>query len=146
MTVPNTWRINLNPLKRLLFAALLIVVGLDLPGATRYSATVVVKGKVFTTAGDKLIEFDPQAMLVVKTILLPGLQTEISLGQDRHGRLVGLTTKGVYVFDPEKGELVHTATAPVPVNCGFALVDGAVYFGSKAELWRYSLPASSVTK
>ena len=115
-------------------------------GATRYPATVVVKGKVFTTTGDKLIEFDPQAMLVMKTILLPGLQTEISLGQDRHGRLVGLTTKGVYVLDPETGGLVHTALAPVPVNCGFALVDDAVYFGSKAELWRYSLPALSVAK
>jgi len=26
------------------------------------------------------------------------------------------------------------------VNCGFALVDDAVYFGAKAELWRYRLP------
>ena len=63
-----------------------------------------------------------------------------------NGKLVGLTTKGVYVFDPEKSELVHTAAAPVPVSCGFALADGAVYFGSKAELWRYSLPALSPTK
>jgi len=113
------------------------------PGANKYPATFAVNGKVFTTAGDKMIEFDPQAMKILKTIPLPGAQTEISLGQNRNGKLVGLTTKGIYVFDPEKSELVHTAAAPVPVNCGFALVDGAVYFGSKAELWRYALPAVS---
>jgi hypothetical protein len=85
-------------------------------------------------------------MKVVKTIPLPGAQTEISLGQNRNGKLVGLTTKGVYILDPEKSELVHTASSPVPVNCGFALVDDAVYFGSKAELWRYALPALTVAK
>ena len=109
-------------------------------GATKYPATFAVDGKIFTTAGEQLLEFDPQAMKVVKTIPLPGAQTEISLGQDRTGKLVGLTTKGVYVFDPERSEVVHTAAAPVPVNCGFALVEGAVYFGSKSELWRYRLP------
>ena len=110
------------------------------PGATKYPATFATAGKVFTSVGDKLIEFDPQTMKVVKTIPLPGAQAEISLGQDRSGKLVGLTNKGVYVLDPEKSELVHTAAAPVPVSCGFALVDGVVYFGSKAELWRYRLP------
>jgi hypothetical protein len=37
--------------------------------------------------------------------------------------------------------MIHTARAPVPVQCGFALIDDAVYFGSDAELWRYHLPA-----
>jgi outer membrane protein assembly factor BamB len=120
--------------KRKVFEAALV------PGATKYPATFAVEGKVFTSVGDKLFEFDPQAMKVVKTISLPGAQTEISLGQDRSGKLVGLTTKGVYVLDPKTSELVHTAAAPVPVNCGFALVEGVVYFGSKAELWRYRLP------
>jgi outer membrane protein assembly factor BamB len=115
-------------------------------GATKYPATFAVKGKVFTTVGDQMIEFDPQAMKAVKTIPLPGAQTEIALGQDRAGRLVGLTTKGVYILDPEKSELVHTAASPVPVNCGFALTDDAVYFGSKAELWRYALPAPTAPR
>jgi outer membrane protein assembly factor BamB len=101
---------------------------------------------VFTAVGATLLEFDPRSMKVVKTIPLPGSQVEISLGANRDGMLVGLTTKGVYVFDTAKSELVHTAVAPVPVNCGFAIVDNAVYFGSKAELWRYPLPALSVAK
>jgi hypothetical protein len=93
-----------------------------------------------------MLEFDPQAMKLVRTIPLPGPQIEISLGANRDGNLVGLTAKGVYVLDPAKCELVHTALAAVPVNCGFALVNDAVYFGSKAELWRYSLPAFPVAK
>jgi hypothetical protein len=47
----------------------------------------------------------------------------------------------VYAIDPEKAEIVLMANATVPVNCGFALIDDAVYFGSKAELWRYTLSA-----
>lgn len=117
-----------------------------LPGATKYPSTFAVNGKVFTTVGDKLIEFDPQTLKVLKTIPLPGGQVEISLGQDQSGKLVGLTTKGVYVVDPDKGEVVHTAASPVPVNCGFAVVEGDVYFGSKAELWRYTLPAVGAAK
>lgn len=110
------------------------------PGAVKYPATVTADGKVFTTAGDKLIAFDPQAMKVTHTAALPGTQLDISLAQDTGGRLVGLTPKAVYVVDPAKPVVVHTANAPVSINCGFALVDNAVYFGSKAELWRY-MPA-----
>jgi streptogramin lyase len=110
------------------------------PGARNYPATFAAQGKVFTAVGDKLLVFDPPSLKVTQTVQLPGAQVEISLGQLRDGRLIGLTAKGVYVFDLERGELVHTATAPVHVNCGFALVDDAVYFGSGKGLWRYDLP------
>ncbi len=110
------------------------------PGAVKYPATVVVQGKVFTTLGDKLLVFDPRTLKVERTLMLPGAQMDISLGLSRSGQLIGLTSKGVYGVDPEKMEMALMANAPVPVNCGFALVDDAVYFGSKAELWRYRLP------
>jgi hypothetical protein len=110
------------------------------PGARNYPATCAAHGKVFTTAGDRLFVFDPPTMRVTQSIQLPGAQVEISLAPLPDGRLVGLTTKGVYVYDPARGEMVHTAAAPVAVRCGFALVDEAVYFGSNAELWRYRLP------
>ena len=110
------------------------------PGARNYPATFAANGKVFTTAGDTLLVFDPGTRKVVRTVPLTGASVEISLGQLPDGRLVGLTSKGVYVLDPESGSLVHTAKAPVHVRCGFALVDNAVYFGSGAELWRYHLP------
>jgi outer membrane protein assembly factor BamB len=110
------------------------------PGAGSYPATEAADGKVFTTVGGRLFVFDPQAMQVVGTNNLPGAQAEISLGRHRSGLLVGLTGRAVYAVDPSKGEIVHTAPAPTHINCGFALTDEAVYFGSGPALWRYRLP------
>jgi streptogramin lyase len=110
------------------------------PGAVHYPATFAASGKVFTTVGSSLFVFDPASRKVVQTVELPGPQVEISLGQLAGGKLVGLTSKGVYVVDVERGSLAYSAAAPVHVGCGFALVDNAVYFGSGATLWRYDLP------
>jgi len=117
-----------------------------IPGAVKYPATFAVPGKVFISIGDKLLVFDPEARKVTRTLTLPGAQLDISLGRHRSGKLVGLTSKGVYALDPDKAEIVLMANAPVPINCGFALVDDAVYFGSKAQLWRYELPFSEAHK
>ena len=110
------------------------------PGVSKYPATFAARGKVFTTVGSKLLEFDPQSMKVVHTLALPAGQLDISLGLYGDQWLVGLTSQGVYAASLEQPAIIHTAKAPVPVNCGFALEEGAVYFGSKAELWRYVLP------
>lgn len=107
------------------------------PGAGKYPATFAAEGKVFTTVGNRLLVFDPGSMKVVRTIELPAPQMDISLGQRRPGELIGLTSKGVYVIDSKQETLLYAAEAPVPVNCGFAVVQDAVYFGSRAELWRY---------
>ena len=109
-------------------------------GVRSYPATLAAGGMVYTTAGSQLFVFDPRARKVVKTIVVPGKQAEISLGRHASGRLVGLTGTSVYVFDSAKGEITHTAKAPVPIRCGFALTDEAVYFGSGVTLWRYRLP------
>ena len=109
-------------------------------GARSYPATCAVDGKVFTTAGGNLFVFDAKRMDVEKSNSLLGGQQEISLGRHASGKLVGLTGSAVYVLDPANAELAFTAKAPVPINCGFALSDEAVYFGSGAELWRYWLP------
>ena len=118
------------------------------PGAVKYPATFAAQGKVFTTVGDQLLIFDPQTMKVTRALNLPAAQLDISLGQHRGGQLrsaraelVGLTAKGVYSVDLASEKIISTTNAPVPVNCGFALLDDAVYFGSKAELWRYVLPS-----
>ena len=123
-------------LKRKVFETALV------PGAASYPATVAADGKVFTTVGNRLFGFDPQAMRVVRTNSLPGMQVQIALGRHRSGLLVGLTSGAVYAFDPVKGEVVHTAAAPTPIACGFALTDEAVYFGSGPTLSRYWLPSS----
>lgn len=111
-----------------------------LPGARNYPATFAARGRVFTTVSDKLFVFDPRTRRVEKTVQLPAAQVEISLGSLGRSTVAGLTTRGVYVYDFERGDLVHTAQAPVPVRCGFALLPEEVYFGSNAELWRYRFP------
>jgi outer membrane protein assembly factor BamB len=110
------------------------------PGAQGYPATLAADGKVFTTSGSKLLVLDPKTKEVTKTISLPGGQTEISLGRHSSGKLVGLAGGSIYVLDPAKGEIILTEKAPVPIRCGFALTDDAVYFGSGVTLWRYRLP------
>ncbi len=117
------------------------------PGAQNYPALCSADRQVFATAGSQLFVFDPASMRVVATIPLPGPQLEISLGplgkkgRSNFDQLVGLTSKGVYVYDLKQRAVVHAASAPVPVRCGFAIIAGAVYFGSNAELWRYWPPS-----
>lgn len=110
------------------------------PGAQSYAATFAADGKVFTASGSKMLMLDPKTKEVTKTIALPGGQTEIALGRHASGKLVGLAGSSVYVLDPAKGEIILTEKAPVPIRCGFALTDEAVYFGSGVTLWRYRLP------
>ncbi len=108
------------------------------PGARSYPATCAANGKVFTTAGNQLLVFNPASLTVEKTLPLPGAQVEISLGRHTSGKLVGLAGATVYVLDPLKLEFVAESKSPAPINCGFALTDDAVYFGSGAELWRFT--------
>jgi outer membrane protein assembly factor BamB len=120
--------------KRTVFEAALV------PGASKYPATLAAAGRMFTSVADTLVVLEPSTRSVIKTIPLGGAQLDIALGQHRSGKVVGLTSKGVYVLDPASLEIVHRAASPVAVNCGFALVGEAVYFASKAELWCYHLP------
>lgn len=112
------------------------------PGASSYPATFASGGRIYTTAGENMFVFDPAQMKVVKTITLPGRQVEISLGE-AGGRMIGLTSSGVYSVDTARGEVVEFAKSPVPVKCGFAVVSNTVYFASNSELWRYHLGASA---
>ncbi len=107
------------------------------PGAQAFPATFAAEGRLFTTAGDRLFEFDPGGMRVLRSVKLPGPQLEISLGVLAPGKLVGLTSAGVYIYNISEGQVTSSAPVPVPVRCGFAVLDGGVYFGSGAELWRW---------
>lgn len=110
------------------------------PGAVKYPATCAAAGMVFTTAGDKLFAFDPEAMKVTATADLPGTQVDVSLGLHENGKLYGLTSSAVYSVDPASAKVSIEARAPRRVSCGFALTRDAVYFGSGVELWRWRLP------
>lgn len=115
------------------------------PGARSYPATLVAGGKVFTTAGDQLLMVDPESLTVLATHPLPGAQVEVALGL-LGDRLVGLTTQAVYEVDVTRGAVRVLGTAPKRIDCGFALADGAVYFGSGVELWRYVVASGQGSK
>jgi streptogramin lyase len=112
------------------------------PGVTAYSAMCAADGRVFIGAGGKLLVFDAATRKVVQTIALPEGLLDVSLGVHRSGLLYGLSGRSVLAVDPRRGELALRAPSPVPVNCGFALTDDALYFGSGAQLWRYRIQAA----
>jgi hypothetical protein len=116
------------------------------PHAGSYPAMLCADGKIFTVAGNQLFTLDPATRACSRSVTLPGRQVEISLGALPDGRLVGLTANGVYLYDNARGEITVTAAAPVPINCGFAVLDGYVYFGSGPTLWRYRVPARTATR
>lgn len=110
------------------------------PDARSYPATLAANGKIFTVAANHLFVVAPETHEILKGVPLPGTQVEISLGQLSDGRLIGLTANGVYLYDIERNELTTTATSPAHINCGFALLNHSVYFGSGPTLWRYDAP------
>ena len=108
-------------------AKVMAAVGMFFVASQGAPATSQAQGR----SEEALAEHVPNQVLV---------QYRAGAGENGKARLVGLTSKGVYELDPVSMEIVRTANAPVPVSCGFALTDDAVYFGSKAELWRFVLP------
>ncbi|HOY58459.1 MAG TPA: hypothetical protein PK640_10045 [Verrucomicrobiota bacterium] len=106
-------------------------------GLAGYPAICSAQGKVYVAAGNRLLAFDPRDMRVVQTIVLPDTPLDISLGRHPDGLIWGLTARSVFAVDPSTGEVAVKAEAPVPIRCGFALRDDAIYFGSSAHLWRY---------
>lgn len=113
------------------------------PGARSYPATIATRGKVYTTAGDKLFVMDAVSKSVTKVLALTETQIAISMGLNSNGNVTGLTRKGVYVLDSESDEFIHSFEAPNKIDCGFAIVDDHVYFGSGVELWRCKLPGNN---
>ncbi|MBL9137667.1 MAG: PQQ-like beta-propeller repeat protein [Verrucomicrobiales bacterium] len=115
------------------------------PGARSYPATVAAGDKVFTTAGDRLLVVHPGSLELLATHPLPGGQVEVAMGF-LGDRLIGLTGKAVYEVDVASGDVTVLGMAPKRVDCGFAVADGAVYFGSGTELWRFSPTPRSATQ
>ncbi len=109
------------------------------PGARSYPALLAVDGSICVPVGNRMFVLDAATKAVKRNFALPGNQLEISLGRLRDGRVAGLTAKGAYSFRIDGDDPPIHEPAPVTVNCGFALVDDAIYFGAKAELWRYRL-------
>ena len=110
------------------------------PGAGNYPATVRCRGQGVHDGRRPAVRFRPAYDAGDADQPPPG-GADRNLAGPASKRVAGGVDgrRGVCV-DPSKGEVIHTAPAPTHINCGFALTDEAVYFGSGPTLWRYRLP------
>jgi hypothetical protein len=61
------------------------------------------------------------------------------LGSLQTGQLIGLDESGIFTIDEATTSVKMLAASPVKITGGFELHDGAVYFISNSELYRYWL-------
>ena len=61
------------------------------------------------------------------------------LGSLRSGQLIGLDESGIFTIDETRTSVKMLAASPVKITGGFELRDGAVYFISNSDLYRYWL-------
>lgn len=109
-------------------------------GDTGVISMCIAAGKVFIFTGGSgtLSVFDIAASKIVhQTPATLGRPLEISLQTRDDGLIYGLCGAGVFTVDPKSYAIKLIAKSPVPVNCGWAMTDTGIYFGSAVHLWRY---------
>jgi outer membrane protein assembly factor BamB len=85
-----------------------------------------------------LFVYDPAAKRIVDEAVVPfGSIRDISLGLHSNGLLYGLTQHTIFSVDPRTYETKAVAEFPDTIDCGFALTDTGLYFGSGVHLVRY---------
>ena len=114
-------------------------------GLESYPAICSAEGLVFIATRKKILVFDPIIFKVTDTINLPGTVLEVSLGTHSDGFIYGLTSQAVFGIEPKTRKVMFVDPSPVPIRCGFALTDQAVYLGSGAHLWCYVLKTPNTT-
>ncbi len=111
------------------------------PGDGRIVAMAAANGKVFAVSlfSNTLFVYDPKLEHIVHTAHIPyGFVHEISLGLCKDGFIYGLAGNTVFRIDPESYSTEKIAEYPDGINCGFAVNDTGIYFGSGVRLVRYS--------
>lgn len=103
--------------------------------------TAAPNGLVYGLAGRNLFVFDPEAREVVARKATPfasAVYNSIAAGPD--GRLWGLATSGVFAIDTSTHDITMAAESPRRISAGFLMDGRAIYFVSKATLYRYLIP------
>jgi len=133
-----------------------------LRGCSTIAALVAAEGKVFgvghgadririrdatgkvvrlekTGGADALFVYDPKAGRLVHEAVLPfGSLRDLSLGLHSDGLLYGLTQRTIFSINPKTYEMKAVAEYPGGIDCGFALAETGLYFGSGVHLVRYA--------
>ena len=104
-------------------------------------------GLIYGFADNTLFEFNPATRKVTRSVVLNfpvgGGDLYNSAGIDSAGRLWGLSPSGIFVADTKTLYAILLAPSPVPVNRGWAMADGKIYFASGPSVYSYTIPTSA---
>lgn len=76
--------------------------------------------------------------IIDQKIVEGGAAVDISLEQHTDGMLYGLTRTSVLRIDPATHEVTQLADYPDGINCGWAMTEDGIYFGSNVYVVRYN--------
>lgn len=104
------------------------------------SRTGLVYGIAIKGQEHSLFSFDP-AKREVNSVKPLSFRSVVynALNVAADGTLYGLAEEGIFTIDDSTHEARLIASSPVPITGGFALRDGAVYFISNSEVYRYRM-------
>jgi hypothetical protein len=86
-----------------------------------------------------LFTLDPRARRIVATQTLPFHAVVYnSLASADDGSIWGLAEEGIFQIDDATHQAKLNSVSPTPISGGFALRDGAIYFLSGSDVYRYN--------
>ncbi len=111
-----------------------------------YDFHVLADGRIIGWAdGSIFFVYDPAQHRMLKQtaaeLRVPSAQGP-RLFAKYNGRVYGILTDGIAVYDPEAMVMKRIAASPVPVGGGSAVVDGRYYFFSRGRIYSYALDQS----
>lgn len=110
-------------------------------GDKNIAALTVAHGKVFGVSrpSQTLFVIDPKTFAVLhKSKVGLGSVHEVSMAYYApHDCIYGLAKDSIFKVDPKTLEVTEVARSSEPINCGFAVTDTGIYFGSKTKLVRW---------
>jgi outer membrane protein assembly factor BamB len=86
-----------------------------------------------------LLSVDPSDWSLDRIGALPHHVPDLCLG-NLDGRIYGISGSSIFRIIPDSGEIRSLDAYPGPINAGFALSGGSLYFASGSHLIRYTLP------
>lgn len=112
------------------------------PESPYIRALCQVGRKLFGIAsGDTLFVVDADTREVVHTGSLGvGSVLDCSLAPWKDGMLYGVASSKIFRLHPDTYAVDVLAEFPRTIRCGFAIDDHGIYFGERAELFRYNWP------
>jgi hypothetical protein len=108
------------------------------PSGLVYGVAVSHGGTAVSYGAHTLFAFDPQTRSILSRQPLPFHDVVYnSIGLLPDTTIVGLAEKGIFTIDQATHHAGLIAPSPVKITGGFDLRDGAVYFISNSEIYRY---------